>query len=145
MSNKQGYENSKYIHQTTIGYHAPHKWYTGSICSLSSVFGTWKGFEIMKRRLFSIAWSIVDQFDSFSAALTHAWKVIRLQLALCTQALVNFKYKKVDGSIRQAVGTLETVPTPKGGFRKVNHGLLTYFDLQQNEWRCAKVENIIFN
>lgn len=98
----------------------------------------------MKRRLFNIAWSIVNQFDSFAAALTHAWKVIKLQYALCTQAVVNFTYKKVDGTIREAVGTLESVPTPKGGFRKPNHSLLTYFDLQQQDWRCAKVENLIF-
>lgn len=98
----------------------------------------------MKRRLFNIAWSIVDQFDSFAAALTHAWKVVKLQYALGTQAVVNFTYRKVDGAIREAVGTLETVPMPKGGFRKPNHSLLTYFDLQQNDWRCAKVENLIF-
>jgi|ERR1700744_46603 len=98
----------------------------------------------MKRRLFNIAWATVAQFDSFAEALKHAWCVVKLQYALCTQALVNFKYKKVDGTIREAVGTLESVPTPKGGFRKANYGLLTYFDLQQNDWRCAKVENLIF-
>ena len=99
----------------------------------------------MKKRLFNIAWSIVDQFDSFAEALKHAWKVIRLQFELCTRALVEFKYKKVDGSIREAVGTLETVPMPKGGYKKPNHSILTYFDLQVQEWRCAKVENLIFN
>ncbi|AMR32396.1 hypothetical protein A0256_13670 [Mucilaginibacter sp. PAMC 26640] len=98
----------------------------------------------MKKRLFNIAWSIVDQFNSFSEALTHAWKVIKLQLALTTRALVNFTFKKVDGSIREAVGTLVNVPIPKGGARKPKSSLLTYFDLQQNDWRCAKVENIIF-
>lgn len=99
----------------------------------------------MKSRLFNIAWSVADQFDSFSAALVHAWKVIKLQWALCTQALVSFKYKKVDGSIREAVGSLQNPPIPKGGMRKVNHAILTYFDLQQQDWRCAKIENIIFN
>jgi hypothetical protein len=98
----------------------------------------------MKRRLFNIAWATVAQFDSFADALVHAWKVIKLQAALCLNALVNFKYKKVDGSIREAVGTLDNVPMPKGGFRKPNHKVLTYFDLQQQDWRCAKVENIIF-
>lgn len=98
----------------------------------------------MKRRLFNIAWSIVDQFESFAEALTHAWRVVKLQFALCTQAVVNFTYKKVDGSIRDAVGTLETVPTPKGGYRKPNYSILNYFDLQQRDWRCCKVENLIF-
>lgn len=68
----------------------------------------------MKSRLFHIAHSIKANFNSFSEALTHAWKVVRLQFALCTQAIVNFKYSKVDGSIREAVGTLETVPMTKG-------------------------------
>lgn len=98
----------------------------------------------MRNRLFNIAWSVADKFDTFSEALIHAWKVIKLQWALCTQALVNFKYKKVDGSIREAVGSLQNPPMPKGGMRKVNHSVLVYFDLQQQDWRCAKVELIIF-
>ncbi|MCC8426946.1 SH3 beta-barrel fold-containing protein [Mucilaginibacter sp. UR6-11] len=99
----------------------------------------------MKSRLFNIAWSIVGQFGSFSEALAHAWKIAKLQFALCTQALVNFSYRKVDGSIREAVGSLQNPPMPKGGMRKVNHSILTYFDLQQQDWRCAKVLNLIFS
>lgn len=98
----------------------------------------------MKSRLFKIAHSIKNQFATFSAALVHAWKVIRLQYKLCTNALVNFTYKKIDGSIREAVGTLESVPTPKGGFKKTNYAILNHFDLQQNDWRCARIENLIF-
>jgi hypothetical protein len=99
----------------------------------------------MKSRLFSIAWSIVDQFDSFASALVHAWKVIKLQAALCLNAMVNFTYVKISGEIREAVGTLYSPPAPKGGFRKVNHGLLTYFDLQQGEWRSCRAANLLFN
>jgi hypothetical protein len=98
----------------------------------------------MKTRLFKIAHSIKANFATFAEALVHAWKVVRLQFQLCTQAVVNFTYRKVDGSIREAVGTTETVPTPKGGFRKPNYGVLNYFDLQQNDWRCARIENLIF-
>lgn len=98
----------------------------------------------MKRRLFNIAWSIVDQFDSFSEALVHAWKVIKLQWALCTEAVVNFKYKKVDGSIREAKGSNSSLPfvgTPK---KEANFGLLVYFDLDAMAFRSAKIENLIF-
>jgi len=98
----------------------------------------------MKSRLFNIAWAVRKQFTTFSEALTHAWKVIKLQYQLATRALVNFTYTNLDGSVREAVGTLVSVPAPKGGHRKVNYGLLTYFDLQQNDWRCAKVENLLF-
>jgi hypothetical protein len=98
----------------------------------------------MRSRLFKIAHSIKGQFATYAEALVHAWKVIKLQYALTTRALVNFSFKKVDGTIREAVGTLVNAPTPKGGHRKINYTLLTYFDLQQNDWRCAKVENLIF-
>lgn len=98
----------------------------------------------MKTRLFNIAWSIRKSFSTFGEALAHAWKTVKLQFALCTQAVVCFTYKKVDGTIREAVGTLETVPMPKGGYRKQNFGILNYFDLQQQDWRCAKIENLIF-
>jgi hypothetical protein len=98
----------------------------------------------MKRRLFNIAWSIVGQFNSFSEALVHAWKVIRLQLALCTQAMVRFRYIKVsDGSVREAVGTLENVPATNGN-KAANYGILTYFDVDATGWRSCRVENLIF-
>lgn len=100
----------------------------------------------MKRRLFNIAWSIVDQFDSFSQALVHAWKTIKLQLALCLNSLVSFKYKKAsDGSIREANGSnasLSYIHSDKP--KPVNHGILVYFDLDAKAFRSAKVENIIF-
>lgn len=98
----------------------------------------------MKKRLFNIAWSIVDQFNSFAEALVHAWKVIKLQYALTVNALVGFTYKKVDGSIRKAIGTLKNIPSTTTNSRKVNYGVLTYFDCEQNAWRSAKVENLIF-
>lgn len=98
----------------------------------------------MKRRLFYIAWSIVDQFESFSEALAHAWKVIKLQWALCTEAVVKFKYKKVDGSIREAKGSNESLPYVPNANRKTNYGVLVYFDLDAQAFRSAKVSNILF-
>ena len=97
----------------------------------------------MKRRLFNIAWAVRNQFATFSEALTHAWKVIKLQWALCTEAVVKFSYKKVDGTIRQALGSNETVPAVKGG-KPTNYGVLTYFDLEAQAWRSARIENLIF-
>lgn len=97
----------------------------------------------MKKRLFNIAWSIRKQFATFGEALTHAWRVVKLQFCLCTQAVVNFKYTKVDGSVRQAVGTLESVPAPKGG-KPVNYGVLVYWDLVAAAYRSCRVENLMF-
>lgn len=99
----------------------------------------------MKRRLFNIAHAIKNNFNTFAEALIHAWKVIRLQFALCTQAVVNFKYRKVsDGSVRWAIGTLETVPAVKGERRSVKYDLLTYFDLEAQGWRSCQISNLLF-
>jgi hypothetical protein len=97
----------------------------------------------MKRRVMSIAWAIRNQFTTFAEALKHAWQTIKLQWALCLGVAV-FKYKKVDGSIREARGTVETVPATKGTKRPVNFGVLTYFDMDAQYWRSAKIENLIF-
>jgi hypothetical protein len=96
----------------------------------------------MKRRLFNIAWSVVNQFNSFGEALAHAWKVIKLQVELCI-GVVKFAYMKKDGTRREATGTLMDVPAVKGE-RKPNFGLLTYFDIDCSEWRSCLIQNIIF-
>lgn len=97
----------------------------------------------MKSRLFRMAHAIKANFKTFSEALKHAWKVIKLQWDLCTGE-VRFKYKKIDGSIREALGTRDNVPATKGSERAANYGVLTYFDLGVGEWRSAKIENLLF-
>lgn len=99
----------------------------------------------MRRRLFNIAWAIRKEFNSFSEALAHAWRVIKLQWALCTEAVVDFKYRKVDGSIREAKGSNESLKYIPGEKPKNNNfGILVYFDLDANGFRSCKIENLIF-
>ena len=53
---------------------------------------------------------------------------------------VKFQYKKNDGTIRTAVGTLKyslITNKPSGGQNKVKDaGYVTYFDLEKDWWRC---------
>jgi hypothetical protein len=98
----------------------------------------------MKRRVMHIAWAIRNQFNTFSEALTHAWKVIKLQWKLCTEAIVEFKYKKIDGSIREARGSNANLPYTGKPVRTPNFGLLTYFDLDAQAFRSAKIENLLW-
>lgn len=53
---------------------------------------------------------------------------------------VKFQYKKNDGSIRTAVGTLKSsmiTKKPSGGQNKVKDaGYVTYFDIEKDWWRC---------
>lgn len=97
----------------------------------------------MKRRLMKMAWSIAKNYSTFAEALTAAWRAIKLQCRLLTEPVVTFRYKKIDGSIREAVGTLETVPQTKGSDRAKNYGVINYFDITAQGWRSFKAENLI--
>lgn len=96
----------------------------------------------MKTKLFKMAWATVSKFNSFAEALTAAWKVTKLASKM-KQGVVSFAFKKIDGSIRKAIGTLKDIPATLG-FKAVNYSVFTYFDIEANAYRCAKVENLIF-
>ena len=53
---------------------------------------------------------------------------------------VKFQYKKNDGTIRTAVGTLKSsliTNKPSGGKNKVKDaGYTSYFDVEKDAWRC---------
>lgn len=102
----------------------------------------------LKSRLMSIAHAIKGQFATFAEALRHAWRVVRLYRNL-TKQTVSFRFRKVSGEIREAVGTLraDMLPESKGTGCAVNFGVLVYFDLSVEgggAWRSAKVEKLIF-
>ncbi|MBQ7442281.1 MAG: DUF2693 domain-containing protein [Bacteroidaceae bacterium] len=60
---------------------------------------------------------------------------------------VRFLYLKLDGSVREARGTLDAsrIPADKlpRGKRQPSANVLTYFDTGRNEWRCFRRERII--
>lgn len=53
--------------------------------------------------------------------------------------------EKVDGSIREAFGTLKEslLPTTQGTEKKANSTLFTYFDSERESWRSFKRANIL--
>lgn len=61
------------------------------------------------------------------------------------KGIVNFTYRKVNGELRPAVGTLRGVGhTIKGtGKQRVNNLILQYYDLDCQAWRSFRVENIV--
>ncbi len=66
------------------------------------------------------------------------------------QRIVRFEYRKNDGSLREAWGTLSDAiiahknKTPKAfSKRGAAPGCVTYFDLERNDWRCFLVENFV--
>ena len=70
-------------------------------------------------------------------------------LALLQKGIVNFTYRKVDGSVRTAIGTRNlclackvlgvSIPMPKG--KKENP--TAYYDIEKGDWRSFKAENVL--
>jgi hypothetical protein len=60
--------------------------------------------------------------------------------SMLTKGTVKFQYKKNDGSVRTAVGTLKSdmiTNKPSGGQNKVKGaGYTSYFDVEKDAWRC---------
>jgi hypothetical protein len=68
---------------------------------------------------------------------------LRLTMAI---RIVKFYFQKVDGSIREAYGTLNTnvIPATTGNDnRKKNDTVQTYYDTERQEWRCFKKANLL--
>ena len=71
------------------------------------------------------------------------------RIALCVAAMktriVEFYYKKKDGTLRQAFGTLQDnviLPLLKDATnREPNPELVTYFDTVKQQWRSFRKEN----
>lgn len=61
---------------------------------------------------------------------------------------VNFSYKKIDGTIREARGTLDfnMIPEeshPTGTGKVTSDSTISYFDLDKNAWRSLRIDNLI--
>ena len=91
-----------------------------------------------------LAWQFVKKNGfSMSEALKCAWVNIKLKVALKVK-VVEFYFKKTDGTLRQAFGTLldSRVPETKGT-KKAADNCQVYFDCEKEEWRCFKKCNLI--
>ena len=93
----------------------------------------------------NMAWSFIKKYGlTISEALKKAWANIKLH-ARMLNGIVEFHFMKVDGSVRQAFGTLKAELTPElvGSDRRRSADCQTYFDTEKSEWRCFKRVNLI--
>ena len=96
--------------------------------------------EIMKT-----AWQLVRKNGfTLSEALKTAWTNAKLVAAMHSK-IVKFYFQKVDGSIREAYGTLKSdlIPQTSGDDRKKNDTVQVYFDTERESYRCFKKANLI--
>lgn len=96
------------------------------------------------RSVMQLAWQFVKRNGlTMSEALKTAWRNVKLQMEM-KKGIVKFYFQKVDGSIREAYGTLNEnlLPESKGNERKQNDTVQTYFDTEVQEYRCFKKANL---
>lgn len=83
---------------------------------------------------------------SWKYCLLKAWELYRLAKRM-RSGEVKFAYEKVNGSIRYAIGTLVNVPagaTNKGKrITKPSYKTFSYFDIDKQEFRNFKIENLV--
>lgn len=95
--------------------------------------------------VFKMMWQFIRKNGySRSEALKCAWANVKLRAAL-KQRIVKFYFQKVDGTIREAFGTLKEtlLPPTQGTGRKSSDTVQTYYDTEKGEYRCFKKANLI--
>lgn len=98
-------------------------------------------------RVMKYAWQLWKATkQQWRICLIKAWQLYRLAKSM-REGVVAFIYKKADGSIRKANGTLKNIPAGAtlGGKKitKPSYKTISYFDTDKNAFRCFKVENLI--
>lgn len=101
-------------------------------------------FRSQMKEVMSMAWSFVRKNGyNMSEALKCAWANLKLKAALKVK-VVEFYFKKTDGTLRQAFGTLLNSRVPEtNGTKKTADNCQVYFDTEKEEWRCFKKCNLI--
>lgn len=98
------------------------------------------------RAIMQMAWQFVKRNGfTMSEALHAAWLNFKLKVRMAV-AIVKFYFQKVDGSIREAYGTLNASMMPEIGgedTRKKNDTIQTYYDTEVQAWRCFKRANLL--
>ena len=99
-----------------------------------------------KSEIMKLAWQFIKKNGmNMSNALTVAWRNIKIRAKMQKQ-IVKFYFQKVDGSVREAFGTLKAELLPaheESSRKKKNDTVQTYFDTEKSEWRCFKKANLI--
>lgn len=101
-------------------------------------------FKNQMRELMMMAWQFVKRNGyTMSEAMKTAWLNFKLKKAL-KNGIVRFYFRKVDGTMREAFGTLKEALLPiTQGNRRECATTQTYFDTEKGEWRCYKLANLI--
>ncbi len=97
------------------------------------------------RAVFTMAWQFVKRNGfTMSEALKQAWANVKLKIRMY-EGIVKFHFRKVDGTVREAYGTLKTSLMPKTSptGRKTPETVQTYYDTEKCAYRSFKRANLV--
>ena len=98
-------------------------------------------FKKTMKEIMQMAWQFVKRNGySMSEALKVAWANFKLKMAMKSR-IVRFYFLKVDGSTREAFGTLAEGMIP--AISVPNDTIQTYYDTEKAAWRCFKRANLL--
>lgn len=95
--------------------------------------------------IMTLAWQFVKRNGyTMSEALKCAWANMKL-MGQMKNRIVKFYFLKVDGTVREAYGTLKSELVPKTGKsnRAKNDTVQCYYDTERQNWRSFKKANLI--
>ena len=96
------------------------------------------------------AWAVKREDGvTMSTALRLAWKSYRLKSQM-RDDVVRFAFRKLDGTVREAVGTLlpSIVPSYKRRTDRAhtpNFSTQAYYDMDRQSFRCYKVSCLLLS
>ena len=103
-------------------------------------------FRNQMREVMNLAWQMVKKNGfSMSDALKISWANMKLKAQMKSK-IVKFYFQKVDGSVREAYGTLNDkfMPAVTGTAKKAkNDTVQIYYDTERCEFRCYKKANLL--
>lgn len=105
-------------------------------------------FNRQMAKVMTIAWNLVKHNQyTMSEALKISWHLHKIKTKMRIGE-VHFSYKKTDGSIREALGTLNLNMIPQdastftGNYTK-NPDQVRYYDIESRGWRSFNIYNLI--
>ena len=100
----------------------------------------------MKSQIFTTAWAFFREniFETFSQALSAAWKVVKAKTMMRTDG-ATLTFLKADGTRTTRLATLnhQDIPSTAGAGRRSRLDLLTFWSLTDNGWRSCRVERLV--
>ena len=95
--------------------------------------------------IMTLAWQFVKRNGyTMSEALKCAWANMKL-MGQMKDRIVKFYFLKVDGTVREAYGTLKSELVPETGKsdRAKNDTVQCYYDTERQAWRSFKKANLV--